>query len=465
MMNNITSYTERRRLFWSALAVAVVLPLAGCSDILDVTDPDIVTPPSLESDIGLQTLRNGALGEFTIGYSGGGQADAIVMLGGLMTDEWMHSGTFPTRFRVETRNIELDNGTLQGMFRNLQRARVSLESIAARLEEVAGGAADDRIGEMYYYAGMTYIAFAENFCNGVPFSVQPETGDTEFGQPETGAQILDRATARFTSALGAAGVSSTIANAARVGLGRAELNRGNFTAAAAAVASVPDNFVLMSFHSANSADQRNSVFEFNRNAGRWSLGDLKGINGLNFRTADDPRITSALCPGCAFDKSEQVPGTPALTDNWLYFNYTSRDDPVPLATGIEARLIEAEALLTSNPAGWLAELNDLRADWSDLASVVRGDDSGTLPALAMPVGATAQEDLHFRERAVWLFSTGHRLGDLRRLIRQYGRSPESVFPTGTYWKPGANYGVDVNLPVTVDEENNPSFTGCIDRNA
>ena len=50
MMNYITSYTERRRLFWSALAVAVVLPLAGCSEILDVTDPDTVTPPSLESE-------------------------------------------------------------------------------------------------------------------------------------------------------------------------------------------------------------------------------------------------------------------------------------------------------------------------------------------------------------------------------------------------------------------------------
>ena len=217
--------------------------------------------------------------------------------------------------------------------------------------------------------------------------------------------------------MGAAGVSSTIANAARVGLGRAELNRGNFTAAAAAVASVPDNFVLMSFHSANSADQRNSVFEFNRNAGRWSLGDLKGINGLNFRTADDPRITSALCPGCAFDKSEQVPGTPALTDNWLYFNYTSRDDPVPLATGIEARLIEAEALLASSPAGWLAELNGLRGQWASLASVVRGDASGTLPVLAMPGTAADMEDLHFRERAFLLFPTGPRLAYLRRLAR------------------------------------------------
>lgn len=464
MMNNITSYTERRRLFWPALAVAVILPLAGC-DVLEVTDPDIVTPPSLESDIGLQTLRNGALGEFTLGYSGGSQTDAIIMISGLMSDEWMHSGTFVTRFRVETRNIDLDNGTLQQVFRRLQRARVSLESVTAKLEEVAAGAADERIGEMYYYAGMTYIAFAENYCNGVPFSVQPETGDTEFGPPETGDQILDRAVARFNSALSAAGVSSEIANAARVGIGRAEVNRGNFSAAATAVSSVPDDFVLLSYHSSNSVSQRNSIFEFNRNGGRWSLGDTEGINGLNFRTADDPRITSALCPGCAFDKSEQVPGTPALTDNWWYTNYLTRDDPVALATGIEARLIEAEALLASNPAGWLAELNGLRDQWASLASIVRGDDSGTLPALAMPVGTTAQEDLHFRERAFWLFSTGHRLGDLRRLIRQYGRGSESVFPTGPFWKPGASYGVDVNLPVPLDELNNPEFQTCIDRSA
>ena len=29
---------------------------------------------------------------------------------------------------------------------------------------------------------------------------------------------------------------------------------------------------------------------------------------------------------------------------------------------------------------------------------------------------------------------------------------------------GGQYGADVNFPVTVDEQNNPAFTGCIDRN-
>jgi hypothetical protein len=66
-----------------------------------------------------------------------------------------------------------------------------------------------------------------------------------------------------------------------------------------------------------------------------------------------------------------------------------------------------------------------------------------------------------------LFGTSHRLGDLRRLIRQYGRDAESVFPTGDYNPLGAAagtlYGTDVNLPVPFEETNNPKYSGCLDR--
>jgi hypothetical protein len=71
----------------------------------------------------------------------------------------------------------------------------------------------------------------------------------------------------------------------------------------------------------------------------------------------------------------------------------------------------------------------------------------------------------FSERAFWFFATGHRLGDLRRLVRQYGRAAESVFPTGAYFK-GGTYGPDVNLPIPFDELNNPlAQSGCLDREA
>jgi hypothetical protein len=129
--------------------------------------------------------------------------------------------------------------------------------------------------------------------------------------------------------------------------------------------------------------------------------------------------------------------------------------PTPLATGIEARLIEAEAALQANNPTWLTILNTLRA-------------SAISPAMAPltdPGSAAARVDLLFRERAFWLFGTGHRLGDLRRLIRQYGRQAETVFPTGVY-RQGRLYGPEVTVGIIRSTESrNPYYQGCLDRKA
>ena len=87
--------------------------------------------------------------------------------------------------------------------------------------------------------------------------------------------------------------------------------------------------------------------------------------------------------------------------------------------------------------------------------------------MAPLVASTVKDDavtLFFREKAFWTFGRGQRLGDLRRLVRQYGRAQDQVFPTGQHYK-GGNYGSDVNLPVPDAERVNPQFKGCLDRNA
>ena len=80
------------------------------------------------------------------------------------------------------------------------------------------------------------------------------------------------------------------------------------------------------------------------------------------------------------------------------------------------------------------------------------------------VAAGGAANLLFAERARWLWLTAHRLSDLRRLIRQYGRLTNTVFPVGPYFKASFDYGPDVNIPVPITEQNNPNFTGCLDRN-
>ena len=63
----------------------------------------------------------------------------------------------------------------------------------------------------------------------------------------------------------------------------------------------------------------------------------------------------------------------------------------------------------------------------------------------------------FRERAFWFYLTAHRLGDLRRMVRQYGLDAESVFPTGAYHKQGLTRGTQVTFVIPQPEENNPEF--------
>jgi hypothetical protein len=213
----------------------------------------------------------------------------------------------------------------------------------------------------------------------------------------------------------------------------------------------------------------------------WNVADQEGGNGLNFVSAQDPRLT--------LDSSMQtidgangaaVPGT------W-YLPIKFEDDPsdIPLATGIEARLIEAENALSGNPAQWLTDLNALRTSGCSGATnatcgigagQVTGQTTGLLP-LADPGSDSGRVSLMFRERAFWLFGTGTRLGDLRRLIRQYGRDPNAVFPVGPYANgnnpnlpaPIPNYGTDVDLtlptPIGLDQNGstitNPNYKGCL----
>jgi starch-binding outer membrane protein, SusD/RagB family len=159
-----------------------------------------------------------------------------------------------------------------------------------------------------------------------------------------------------------------------------------------------------------------------------------------FRSAADSRIDSELDPdnGVGFD---------GVTPMFHQLKYPDRDVDVVLASGTEARLIEAEALLEAgNVSGWLGKLNALRTP-------------AGLGALTDPGTPAARVDLMFRERAFWLWLTAHRLGDLRRLVRQYGRAANSVFPTGGYPQGGA-YGNDVSLPIPFEELNNPLAVEC-----
>ena len=79
---------------------------------------------------------------------------------------------------------------------------------------------------------------------------------------------------------------------------------------------------------------------------------------------------------------------------------------------------------------------------------------------------------------MWLYLTGHREGDLRRMAHVYHRAVATLWPTGTIVSPafppvtdtplsenGTLYGNDVVFTSDPREHNsNPLYAGCYDYN-
>lgn len=446
-MNTIVKNRDRiwRHLIFAGAAIILALSTYACDSMVDVTDPDIVTPESLNSEAGIQTLRAGSLGDLAVAMSGSGAGHGatpgLITMSALTTDEYDYSGTFPTRREADTRNLQNSNGEMDNVYGNLHRSRASASSTIETATEFGGVPPVE--SEMHSVIGYTYLMFAETFCAGVPFSKVAADGGFEFGEPLTTEQMFNTAITHFDNALNRAESGSDFANLARVGKARALLGLGQIDDAATEVGSVPTDFVYNIEHSDNSRRQENGIYVLTATRRQLSIADGKGGNGLNFRSANDPRIPW---------EDNGVNGQDDITPYYNQLKFSTPSDPVTLASGIEARLIEAEAAMQAENNQEVEDIhNDLRATIG-----LPADDLSTM-------NPDELRSYHFSERAFWLFSTGHRQGDLRRLVRVYGEQVSDVFPWGSYIKGGV-YEDNVTFPVPQSEENNPNFQGCLDRN-
>ena len=439
------------------------LALAACNvkeDLLAADDPDIISPDAVKSAEGADALRIGALSRLRTITAGG---EGAWMLGGLLVDEWKSSDTFLQRNETDERKVQDNNGNVQGMLRDLYRPRTSArEAINALLEFKPQPAAN--IGQMYFVIAFAEMTLAENFCNGIPFG-DASTGVPEYGPPISNAEAFQMALAHYDSALATTSATDaftvSVKNAVLVGKARTLVNLGRIADAATAVATVPTSFRLDATFSLNSGS--NQIWSLNTSQKRWTVGDsfdTRGVigNAIPFASSKDPRIpvlgtsTGTSPAGRGFDGST----------NFIQQNLFGRTDLTPIVSGLDARLIEAEAKINANDiAGMMSILNALRAAPQVLGAI----SSPVMPALTAPADKEAAITLYFREKAFWTFSRGQRLSDLRRLVRQYKRPEANVFPTGTFFKTGTPYGPDMNFPITRDELNNPEFTGCTNRDA
>lgn len=429
------------------LLLPVCLLALGCG-LLDTDTPDIVDPGTLNNPQGAAARRIGAITDFALVRDGhgDGEDDGGILLTGLVADEFVHSTTPPSQQDFDQRRADENNPGVSDLYLNLHRARVAAENAAAALQQFGTDPDNDPgIAEMFNLAGYIYIGLAEDFCSGVPLS-RVDGDALIFGDPVPRGALLDTALVRFDAALAHPGVAAdpNMGFLAQVGRGRALLDQGRFAEAVLAVEGIPLDFQYVTEHAEAPLRLQNAIWSYS-DGGLWSVADAEGGNGLEFLTAEDPRVPY-------FDTEDT--GLDGATPQFTLLKYDGADASVVVADGIEAELIRAEGDLQGNDVGAMTDrLNDLRAN------------SGLeLEPLDQPADQDEAVTLLFSERAFWLFATGHRLGDLRRLVRQYGRDVDAVFPIGDYSK-GGIYEEAVNLPVPVQERNNPKFSGCLDRDA
>ncbi|MGH7669630.1 MAG: hypothetical protein ACRENQ_09040 [Gemmatimonadaceae bacterium] len=458
--------------FWhrgrrAAIVVACASLFLGACDVnqqlLQPQQPGVISPSAVVTATAADALWAGALGRWKAAMNGGGNnTEALWNWEGLFTDELRSTDTFTQRQNADQRNLQTNDGVLTPIYNTAQQARGRARDAIIALEAYDQSATGQQhVGEMYLMMGYIEMEMSQAFCNGIPF------GETVNGVPEYTAPLMNAdgsklAMSRIDTALtfltGTDSGSLNVKWAAMVTKARAQVDIGDFAGAAATVASVPTSFQYNFTYSQTTFD--NEWWLMTASIKRYSAGDSTDVagqivNAIPFAQLSDPRVSVTD----THTKAEDNVSDFVNVNNW------GRDDPIPALSGIDARLIEAEAKLQANDiAGMMTILNTLRTS----PQVLGKFPVPAMAALPTPAAGDPAIDLFFREKALWQFERGYRMDDLRRLVRQYGRTQDHVFPSGAFTSlggPAGQYGTQVAFPVPDYERTNPNFHGCIDTNA
>ncbi|HEY2379313.1 MAG TPA: hypothetical protein VGH98_25245 [Gemmatimonadaceae bacterium] len=473
---------------WSVGAAAIVLAagvftLGGCdrikNELLEPQNPGLVDQSAVNSAAAAAALKIGAIGRLKVlsndPSATGFAYSSLWVASGLFSDEFSNSDFQNSQNDVDARTISPDN-VVSDYSRVTQSRGFIRDAITAERQWEPQKTTD--IAELYLGLGFLEMSLGEDFCNGIPLGSN-KAGVADYSSPDfkplTNQQVYVIALAHVDTAISTIGTATDAAStfvmqAALITRARIMIdqNRNQAGAAAALVPTtvVPSTYQYLWTSSTASNGDDIGIWRFNNSVGRTTVGDstinFQGkiyttLNAIPFASAKDPRVPVLDGKGAGLSSED------GLTPFFLQQIWKNRDDPVPMVSGIDARLIEAEAALnasTPDITTMMTILNALRATPPKIGTY----QPAAMAPLATPATTDDATTLFFREKAFWTFGRGQRMGDLRRLVRQYGRTQDKVFPSGQQYK-GVNYGADVNFPVPDGERVNPQFQGCIDRSA
>lgn len=350
-------------------------------------------------------------------------------------------------------------GLMMPAYSRLHSVRNSAGQAVSILTSLKDSSVNAIIAASYAIHGYSLLLFAENYCSGIPLTAVPFDGDIEYGYAQSTSELFKAAIAKFDSSLAISHDSVKFITLAKIGKARAEMGLGNYKEAAEAVEGVAVNDAFYLGYTEQvvpGATSSSLIFWTTRSSGlspgNWETTEVlnsEGGNGLvwyHHPDSIDPRVPVTT------DAVGGVSIFPAIVRQKKFEGGTLT---FPLARGVESLLIQAEYALQQERPDWIDYINEARA--------IVG-----LSALTDPVNRDGRVDLLFKERGYWFYLEGVRLGDYRRLVRQYARNPYSVYPTGLYTQSSGEipfYGDAWVFGVPKDEYvDNYRYKGCLSWN-
>lgn len=282
---------------------------------------------------------------------------------------------------------------------NGQRARWLAESGIAIITE-NGESAPGLLSQANLWAGYSNRVLGDHMCNGV-IDGGPQVAHTEY---------LQRALNHFTTAMGAA--DADVAMAAQAGRASVHQQLGDYASAVADAAGVPTDFIyLMPYYATEGDNQRmrlqfaSAAEPYKAHSARFTWYEQYGLS--DFNPAGDPRMPFQvnLDPDedDGFEKGDAATLCCGRVGWFPQQKYPDSGSDMELSSGIEMRLIEAEAAL-----------NGVGGDFNTAMTIV--NDLRTAAGMPTEVAATAAEawGFYMREHAIENWLEGRRFPAFRR---------------------------------------------------
>lgn len=370
--------------------VLAATALAGCGDLLEVTNPGGIQDDALNGAASVPALVTGMSGDLSVALA------RASWWGSVWSDDLTHSGTLGAPSVFARGQIPADQ--INPWWAEAHRARWTAESGIQRIREVLGGRYDasGEAARANLMAGFANRLLGEHVCAAVfdggaeqPFTVHFARAEEQFTEA-----------LRIATAVG----NQAIARAALGGRASVRLAQGNLGGAASDAAQVPAQFRYDAVYSLNTSRENNGWTGYTRTRGEYTVWGTRWAD-----RADDPRLPSEPVLNAS---GQPVNAANGLTPWIRQAKYLDDGAEIALTRGTEMLLVRAEVALRE---GRVSEALDL-VNEGRLAA-------GLEPAEA--ADATAMWALLQDERGAVLWLEGRRFWDLRRWADETGPARNS----------------------------------------